>query len=80
MPELDEYGMPVVDEEWTCSSCGAEDSEKNPVDRRYSFGVYAGRLCEGCCSKYRDRCGLDGAQGDPRDLDEYPDHYYEEEY
>jgi hypothetical protein len=40
------------------------------VYERYSFGVYAGRFCDGCCSGYRDRCGLDGLQGDPRDLDE----------
>jgi len=51
-----------------CTRCGYEDST---VEERWSFGVYAGRLCDGCARTYRDHCGLDGyGQGDPRDLDE----------
>lgn len=50
----------------SCSSCGARGAEP-----RWSFGVYAGRLCEACCSGYRDNCGLDQAQGDPTTLDEF---------
>lgn len=53
----------------SCTSCG---EEKDDVERRYSFGVYAGRMCESCAiNGYRDACGLlDGQQGDPNDLDE----------
>lgn len=50
-----------------CFGCG----EMRPdVERRYSFGVYAGALCIPCCTKYRDNCGLDQPQGSPADLDE----------
>jgi len=60
----------------TCPKCKKEDVEE--VCERYSFGVYAGTFCEDCCSGYRDRCGLDGAQGRAEDLDEVvePDDYY----
>jgi len=50
-----------------CTRCG---KIKLNVDERYSYGVYAGRLCDDCCSGYRDNCGIDQEQGDPRDLDE----------
>lgn len=48
------------------------------VYARYSFTVYAGKFCDKCCNGYRDRCGLDGSQGDPNDLDEplEPEDYY----
>ncbi len=59
-----------------CTSCG---SDKN-VDRRYSFGVYAGRLCEKCCGAYRDNCGLDQEQGSPSTLIEEGETYYEDDY
>jgi hypothetical protein len=49
-----------------CTSCGAPDAEP-----RYSFGIYAGRLCVKCCSKFRDNCGLGQPQGDPTTLDEF---------
>ncbi len=45
------------------------------VDRRYSFGVYAGIFCEKCCKKFRDHCGIDQDQGRASDLDEQ---YWEE--
>lgn len=55
-----------------CPKC---DQPKPDIDERYSFGVYAGVLCEDCAkSSYRDQCGLGGeGQGDPRDLDEQYD-------
>lgn len=56
-----------------CTSCG---KEKNSTEERYSFGVYAGRLCTDCCYGYRDHCGIDQNQGNPADLDEP---YWEEE-
>jgi hypothetical protein len=42
-----------------CTSCG---EERDDVERRYSFGFYAGRLCEDCCLHYRDHCGIDQPQ------------------
>lgn len=51
----------------TCRSCGHVGDD---VGERYSFGVYAGRLCAKCAMTYRDHCGLDCEQGDPNDLDE----------
>jgi len=56
-----------------CTGCG---EERDDVEERYSFGVYAGKLCLPCCSKYRDNCGEEredgsgGGQGDPADLEE----------
>lgn len=55
-----------------CTSCG---EIKPDVRGRYSFGIYAGRLCEDCCWGYRDNCGIGQPQGDPKTLDEYPDNY-----
>jgi len=52
----------------TCSRCGERDLFE--IEERYSFNVYAGRLCEACCYTYRDHCGLDQPQGDPADLEE----------
>jgi hypothetical protein len=40
------------------------------IAERFSFGVYAGRFCDECCSRYRDNCGLNEPQGNPADLDE----------
>ena len=51
-----------------CTSCS---EERNDVERRWSFGFYAGRLCEKCCRKYRDHCGLDSPQGSVEDTDEF---------
>lgn len=61
--------------EHRCSRCG---QAKNDVEERYSFGVYAGRLCVQCCVGYRDRCGLDQPQGDPRVLEAEGEVYWEE--
>jgi len=62
-----------------CADCGG-DPEACPrcrqsggnVEEQYSFGVYAGRMCEPCAiAGYRDGCGLiDGQQGSAADLDE----------
>jgi hypothetical protein len=49
--------------------------DKNDVEERYSFGVYAGIFCRECCLKYQDHCGIDQPQGSPNDLDEQ---YYED--
>jgi hypothetical protein len=39
-----------------CTRCG---EEKDDVNRRYSFGVYAGNLCDKCAyESYSDHCGL----------------------
>lgn len=48
-----------------CSKCGQEAED---IEDRYSFGVYAGRLCPECCFKYLDHCGIDGEQGQPEEL------------
>jgi hypothetical protein len=57
----------MVDKE-TCTSCGKED---DTVERRYSCGIYAGRLCEECAMKYRDHCGIDREQCAVEELDEF---------
>lgn len=56
------------EDEWDlrCSRCG---EKKNDIEERYSYGIYAGRLCVNCCSGYRDNCGLDQPQGDQRELE-----------
>jgi hypothetical protein len=57
-----------------CTGCGIISPTVEP---RYSFGIYAGRLCEKCCFKYRDHCGVDMEQGDPyMELDEQVDEDY----
>ena len=56
------------DRERTCTGCGKVSDEVEP---RHSFGEYAGRLCRGCCRSYRDHCGVDQPQGDPRELHEF---------
>lgn len=53
--------------QFRCRNCRVWDYG---VTERYSFGVYAGKLCESCCSMYRDNCGLDQPQGNYADLDE----------
>lgn len=59
-----------------CPKCG--DAEED-VRTRYSYGIYAGRLCRGCCGSFRDRCGLDGEQGSYTELEEMGETYLEEE-
>ena len=58
--------------EITCTSCGSTKD----VEPRYSFGIYAGRLCRECCFGYRDHCGIDQEQGNPYTLDEQIDDDY----
>lgn len=62
--EIERKGWTVPDR--TCARCGATKD----VAERYSFNVYAGRLCEACCYTYRDHCGLDQPQGNPAELEE----------
>ena len=52
----------------TCTGCGKVSDD---VDSRYSFGIYAGKLCVACCAGYRDNCGIDQPQGDPTKLAEF---------
>ena len=59
-----------------CPRCRKETWE-DEIQQRDSVGVYAGTFCEECCNGYIDRCGLDGWQASPNDIDEP---YYEEEY
>ncbi len=59
-----------------CPQCRKETWD-DEIQQRYSVGVYAGTFCEECCNSYIDRCGLDGWQASPNDIDEP---YYEEEY
>jgi len=59
----------------TCTCCGTY--KPGDIEKRFSFGAYAGLLCTECARKYADHCGLDGhEQGDPSRLDEP---YFEEE-
>ena len=60
-----------------CFGCA---QERDDVEERYSFGVYAGKLCVPCCMKYRDHCGIDQDQGLPSDLEELGEVYYQEDY
>ena len=55
--------------------CGYCHELKDDIDERYSFGVYAGKMCTDCCASYRDNCGVGQPQGSPNDLDEP---YYED--
>lgn len=58
-------------EMWKCGRCG---KRRTDVEDRYSFGIYAGRLCTPCCGSYRDNCGVGRAQGNPyAELDEQID-------
>lgn len=67
-------------EKMETSECGrCHEQKPGAKQERYSFGVYAGRMCEECAySRYRDHCGLDGKQGSAADLDEdlEPEDYY----
>lgn len=60
-----------------CTHCG---EEKDDVEERYSYGVYAGKLCITCCYSYRDHCGIDQGQGSPEDLEAMGETYWEEDY
>lgn len=58
-----------------CSRCGQEPGD---IEERYSYGVYAGRLCRKCCLEYRDHCGIDGRQGQPEELEAMGETYWED--
>lgn len=60
---------------YQCTRCGSTKQ----VEERYSFGVYAGRLCRSCAMGYSDHCGIDQPQGDWRDLELAGERYWEEE-
>ena len=67
MPTYDQNELDVS----YCTKCGEPGGEA-----RYSFGIYAGRLCHKCCFSYRDHCGVDQEQGNPYTLDEQIDDGY----
>lgn len=52
-----------------CPSC---DKKKSDIDEQFSFGVYAGVMCQECARrKFRDSCGhRPEGQGNSVDLDE----------
>lgn len=62
--------------DYLCSRCQSEEN----VRERYSFGVYAGRLCRDCATGYRDHCGIDQPQGRPEELEQLGETYWGEEY
>ena len=66
-PDVQRGTGSITDPELCCGRCGKAGYD---VEERYSFGVYAGKLCPSCCSSFRDNCGLDQPQGNPADLDE----------
>ena len=52
-----------------CPKC---EELSETIEEQYSFGIYAGIMCQKCAIRgFRDQCGYgpDG-QGDPADLDE----------
>jgi hypothetical protein len=67
MNDIDQMTVHQMADAGICPKC--RETGKT-VYERYSFGVYAGIFCDECCNGYRDRCGMGGEQGDPRDLDE----------
>jgi len=59
---------------YRCRRCGSTKQ----VEERYSFGVYAGRLCKRCCYGYSDHCGIDQRQGTPAEYEAMGEQYWEE--
>lgn len=60
-----------------CPKCERPDTDANPIDEQYSFGVYAGVMCRACAiASYRDGCGHIDSDLTIADLDEP---YWEEE-
>jgi hypothetical protein len=56
--------------------------EKREAFEQYSFGVYAGRLCDECAyDGFTDHCGIGCPMGTQADIDEpiEPDYGYGEE-
>ena len=79
--QLDAFGRPVVPNDpayWEhCFGCGKDGLDD--VEERYSYGVYAGKLCTKCCYRYRDHCGVDDdEQGSPNEMIESGETYWEE--
>ena len=65
-----------------CSKCSRCGEEKDDVDRRFSYGFYAGMYCDKCAYEaYADHCGLvkkadgtyaeEGEQGAVEELAEF---------
>lgn len=54
-------------EQEICTRCNTAGDD---VEERYSFGIYAGRLCVCCCFAYRDHCGIGREQGRQEELEE----------
>ena len=79
IPRANYGGKPLCDACWLdkaiyseyCSRCFKRDSHANPVDVRYSYGIYAGNFCKECCYGFMDHCGIDQPQGSVQDLDDY---------
>lgn len=56
-------------ESGVCPKC---QQKREDIDERYSFGYYAGVMCEPCARHgFRDQCGLGMPMGDPQELDDY---------
>ena len=52
---------------------------KSDVEKRYSFTIYAGKMCEDCAiSGFTDQCGIGRRQGTQAEIDETiePADYY----
>ena len=62
-------------EQPACMRCGSEEN----VDKRYSFGIYAGRLCETCCFIFKDHCGIGQKQGTATEYERNGEQYYEDD-
>lgn len=61
-----------------CFKCA---TEKLDVDERYSFGVYAGKMCVECAkSGYIDSCGIGKPQGTPQEYVADGGEYYADEW
>jgi predicted amidophosphoribosyltransferase len=61
------YLMRVL-EEGVCPRC---QQPANDIDEQYSYGVYAGVMCQSCAiSGYRDSCGHRRAMGTQAEYEE----------
>ena len=48
------------------------DCGRGKVEIQYSFGFYAGKMCDKCAyERYADHCGIGGKQGRVEDLAEF---------
>jgi Ni,Fe-hydrogenase I small subunit len=56
--------MSYLDEVLKTGTCPSCQNKRKDIDERYSFGAYAGVMCEGCAKKnFRDGCGLNQPMG-----------------